>query len=173
MQTKTRLLVGGVLIPVLFGAMAVTTMGGAAEFATPTKIADTDEYTGDRVNLEGIAIDIEQTNDRLSFSVTDENASVPVVYDGQMPETMSVGRTVVAKGYYNGSVVQAESLSIRAHEGEHPSGHDNSTEYNATKYDSMNGTHPNVTGHNATAHETVSSDSETESSQAERVRPVQ
>ena len=169
MQTKTRLLVGGVLIPVLFGAMAVTTMGGAAEFTTPTKITDTNEYNGDRVNLEGIAIDIEQTNERLSFDVTDGNASVPVVYDGPMPETMSVGRTVVAKGYYNGSVVEAESLSIRAHEGEHPPGHNNST-----KYESMNGTHANVTGHeNVTAYGNVSSDGGTDSEQAVAARPVQ
>ncbi|AUG47737.1 cytochrome c biogenesis protein CcmE [Haloarcula taiwanensis] len=147
MQTKTRLLVGGVVIPVLFGAMAVTTMGGAAEFTTPTKITNTGEYDGDRVNLEGIAIDIEQTNERLSFAVTDGNASVPVVYEGPMPETMSAGRTVVAKGYYNGSAVEAESLSIRAHEGEHPSGHNNSTQYG-----SMNGTHANVTGYDKGAY---------------------
>jgi len=173
MQTKTRLLVGGVLIPVLFGAMAVTTMGGAAEFTTPTKITDTNEYNGDRVNLEGIVIDIEQTNDQLSFNVTDENELVPVVYDGPMPETMSVGRTVVAKGYYNGSVVEAESLSIRAHEGEHPAGHNNSTEYDATKYESMNGTHANVTGHeNVTAYGNVSSDNGTNSEQVVAARPV-
>jgi cytochrome c-type biogenesis protein CcmE len=154
--------------------MAVTTMGGAAEFTTPTKITETDEYTGDRVNLEGIAINIEQTNERLSFDVTDENASVPVVYDGPMPETMSVGRTVVAKGYYNGSAVEADSLSIRAHEGEHPSGHNNSTEYDATKYGSINGTHANVTGHsNATAYGNVSTDSGTDSERVAAARPAQ
>lgn len=136
MRTKTKLLVGVVVVPVLFAVLAATTMGGSAEFVSPTDVetAGQDAYTGERVNLEGVVTNLSQSNDRLAFTVTDANASVPVVYEGPMPETMAEGRVVVAKGYYNGSGVEANSLSVRAHEGERPdaSGHHNGSAGNVT-----------------------------------------
>lgn len=132
MRTKAKLLVGGVCIPILFAVLAVTTLGGAAEFVTPTDVEKSAEYDGQRVSLEGVVTNLSDGSERIEFDVADENASVPVVYDGQMPETMAEGRTVVAKGQYDGSVVRAEDLSVRAHEGERPesSKHTNATSGN-------------------------------------------
>lgn len=129
MRTKSKLLAGGVTIPVLFAVLAVTTLGGATEFVEPTDLSGTDEYDGKRVNLEGVVTNLSEGNDSIAFDVADKNASIPVVYDGQMPETMSEGRTVVAKGQYNGTVVIASDLSVRAHEGERP---ESSKHYNGT-----------------------------------------
>jgi cytochrome c-type biogenesis protein CcmE len=120
MRTRAKFLVGGVCVPVLFAILAVTTMGGSAEFVTPTDVDGTDRYDGQRVNLEGVVTNLSERTERLEFNVTDENASVPVVYEGQMPETMAEGRTVVAKGQYDGDVVRAGDLSVRAHEGDRP-----------------------------------------------------
>jgi cytochrome c-type biogenesis protein CcmE len=137
MRTNVKLVVGGVCIPLLFAALAVTTMGGgAAEFVSPTDIEE--GYSADRVNLEGVVTDLDETTDGLRFTVRDPNASVPVVYEGQMPETMAEGRTVVAKGYFNGTAVEANSLSVRAHEGEHPEG--------VPRNESVTD-HPDVPGH--------------------------
>jgi len=77
--------------------------------------------------------------DRITFDVADENHTKAVVYDGEMPETMSKGRLVVAEGQFDGETVHATSLTVRAHEGEDaaPEGHDH--DYNGTG-DGYNGT---------------------------------
>jgi cytochrome c-type biogenesis protein CcmE len=162
MRTKTKLLTGGVCIPVLFAVLAVTTLGGAAEFVNPTDLNGTEQYEGTRVNLEGVVTNLSEGNDRLRFNVADQNTSVGVVYDGQMPETMAEGRTVVAKGQYNGSMVTASDLSVRAHEGERPSSskHHNGTATNgtATPYDGT--TQPSTSG--TTPQDLTPSDSDRE-----------
>jgi cytochrome c-type biogenesis protein CcmE len=138
MDSKVKLIVGGIGVLVLFSVLAVTTMGGAAEFVSPTDLEEESGYEGSRVNLEGIVTGLEQRDGRIHFDVTDANASVPASYDGPMPETMADGRTVVAKGYFDGSSVEADDLSVRAHEGERPgeSHPGNSSEYpeNGTEY---------------------------------------
>ena len=50
--------------------------------------------------------------------MTDENHTVPVVYEGTLPDTLQDGRVVVAKGQFDGDRLVANKLSVRAHEGE-------------------------------------------------------
>jgi len=121
MNRKAKLLVGGVGIVVLLSVLAVTTMGSAAEYVEPTDLAEDEAYEGQYVQLEGLALDVED-DEVISFEVVDENHSVSVTYDGEMPETMSDGRFVVAEGQFDGDAVDADDLSVRAHEGEHPDG---------------------------------------------------
>lgn len=146
---RSKLFAGAICIPILFSVLAVTTIGGSAEFVTPTAIDESGEYDGQRVNLEGVATNLSQGNQYIRFNVTDMNASVPVVYEGQMPETMAEGRTVVAKGHYDGAAVQANDLSVRAHEGERPP---SSAHENQSKTESHHGgTTDNATAENRTA----------------------
>ena len=130
MERKVKLLVGGVGVGVLLAILAITSFGATAEFVTPTDLAEGDSYEDEVVKLEGRAVDIED-GDEITFAVVDENHTVAVAYDGDMPETMSEGRMVVAEGVYDGEGVDANDLTIRAHEGEgeHPGG------YNESKYD--------------------------------------
>lgn len=119
MDRKVKVLVGGVGIAVLLAILATTTMGSATQFVTPTDLVETDDHDDEVVKLEGRAIDLAD-DDPITFTVVDENHSTTVSYDGEMPETMSEGREVVAEGYYDGSHVEATDLTVRAHEGEHP-----------------------------------------------------
>lgn len=130
MDRKVKLLVGGVGIGVLLAILAITSFGATAEFVTPTDLADSGGYEDEVVKLEGRAVDIED-GDAVTFDVVDENHTVAVTYDGEMPETMSEGRMVVAEGVYDGERVDADDLTIRAHEGqgEHPD------DYNKSAYD--------------------------------------
>lgn len=130
MDRKVKLLVGGVGIGILLAILAITSFGATAEFVTPTDLAENDDYEGQVVKLEGRAVDIDD-RDQITFDVVDANHTIQVTYDGTMPETMSEGRLVVAEGVYDGEAVDAEDLTIRAHEGEgeHPDG------YNKSEYD--------------------------------------
>lgn len=119
MDRKVKVLVGGVGIAVLLAILATTTMGSATQFVAPTDLVETDDHDDEVVKLEGRAIDLTD-DERITFTVVDENHSVAVSYDGEMPETMSDGREVVAEGYYDGDHVEASDLTVRAHEGEHP-----------------------------------------------------
>ena len=140
MDRRTKVLVGGVGIAVLLAILATTTMGSAPEFVSPTDLAETDDHDDELVKLEGRVVGLE-AGDQLSFEVADENHTKPVTYDGEMPETMSEGRLVVAEGYYDGGSLEADDLTIRAHEGEHPDDADSSAydeydfeEYNKSAY---------------------------------------
>lgn len=135
MDRKVKLLVGGVGVGVLLAILAITSFGATTEFVTPTDLAEDDGYENEVVKLEGRAVEIED-GDVISFDVVDENYTVAVTYDGDMPETMSEGRLVVAEGIYDGDTVDAEDLTIRAHEGqgEHPDGY-NKSDYDEGEYD--------------------------------------
>jgi len=118
---KTKLLVGGAGIAVLLVVLGTTTIGATAEFVTPTDLAATEEHDGDLVKLEGRVADLEDGSE-ITFRVADANQSYPVVFGGEMPETMAEGRVVVAKGRFDGERVDANDLTVRAHEGTHPEG---------------------------------------------------
>jgi len=134
MDRKVKLLVGGVGIAVLLAILVTTTMGSAAEFVTPTELAETDDYDEEYVQLEGRAIDLAD-DDQITFDVLDENHTVPVGYDGEMPETMSEGRIVVAEGHYTDGEVVADDLTVRAHEGEHPGDNESIAEEHEIDYE--------------------------------------
>lgn len=135
MDRKVKLVVGTVGVSVLLSILAFTSLGATAEFVKPTDLADTDEYDGDVVKLEGRAVGITD-GDAITFDVADDNHTVSVRYDGEMPETMSEGRLVVAEGVYDEGSVNANDLTIRAHEGEGelPDGY-NKTEHSTNRTD--------------------------------------
>lgn len=101
---------------VLLLVLTATTMGITTRFVTPTDVSQ-ENLDGERINLEGRVTAMNDSGETLRFEVFDENASVPVVYDGTTPETMGNGRIVVAKGVYEDGRVEAQKLSVRAHEG--------------------------------------------------------
>lgn len=116
MRRKNKLLFVGVGVLVLLGGLGATTMSATTKFVTPTKLAD-GGYQGEWVNLEGSVENLETEGKRTTFDVTDGNASIRVVYEKPLPETLQNGRIVVAKGVYRDGKLVANKLSVRAHEG--------------------------------------------------------
>lgn len=116
MRRKNKLLLVGVGILVLLGALGATTISATTEFVTPTDLAEEDRR-GDWVNLEGAVDNLETNGNRATFEVDDGNASIPVVYEGTLPDTLENDRIVVAKGTYRDGKLVADQLSVRAHEG--------------------------------------------------------
>ncbi|WP_256288654.1 cytochrome c maturation protein CcmE [Halobellus inordinatus] len=119
MRRKNKLLVTTVGILVLLATLGVTSMNASAAFVSPTQISENEgTYQDDWVNLEGVATDLDTEGQAITFAVTDGNHTVPVVYEGTVPDTLQDGRVVVAKGRYDGGELVANKLSVRAHEGE-------------------------------------------------------
>ncbi|RLM90898.1 cytochrome c maturation protein CcmE [Halobellus sp. Atlit-38R] len=119
MRRKNKLLVTTVGILVLLATLGVTSMNASAAFVSPTQISESEgTYQDDWVNLEGVATDLDAEGQTITFAVTDGNHTVPVVYEGTVPDTLQDGRVVVAKGRYDGGELVANKLSVRAHEGE-------------------------------------------------------
>ncbi|MDY6775762.1 MAG: cytochrome c maturation protein CcmE [Halobacteria archaeon] len=116
MRRRKKLIFGGTGMAVLLLVLTATTMGITTRFVTPTDVSQ-ENLDGERINLEGRVTAMNDSGETLRFEVFDENASVPVVYDGTTPETMGNGRIVVAKGVYEDGRVEAQKLSVRAHEG--------------------------------------------------------
>ncbi len=118
-RRKNKLLVTTVGILVLLATLGATSMNASAAFVSPTKVSESDgAYQGEWVNLEGVVTDLEVDGETITFAVTDENHTVPVVYEGTVPDTLQDGRVVVAKGQFEGDRLVANKLSVRAHEGE-------------------------------------------------------
>lgn len=116
MRQRNKLVISVVGIIVLLGIVGTTTMSATTEFVSPTTLEE-GSYEDEWVNLEGVSEDVQQEGNTVRFSVTDQNASVPVVYEGTVPETMGEGRIVVAKGAVRDGKLVANQLSVRAHEG--------------------------------------------------------
>ncbi|WP_458185600.1 cytochrome c maturation protein CcmE domain-containing protein [Haladaptatus sp. NG-WS-4] len=116
MKRKNKLLFGGIGILLLLSVLAATTMNATTTFVTPTDVRD-GQYEGEWVNLEGRVTDLQTSDGRVTFRVVDNNTSVAVEYEKQLPETMQNGRVVVAKGVVEDGKLEARELSVRAHEG--------------------------------------------------------
>ena len=118
-RRKNKLLVTTVGILVLLTTLGVTSMNASAAFVSPTQLSESDgTYQEEWVNLEGVVTDLDVDGETITFEVTDENHTVPVVYEGTTPDTLQDGRVVVAKGQLEGDRLIANELSVRAHEGE-------------------------------------------------------
>lgn len=49
----------------------------------------------------------------LTFTLSDENAEVPVVYEGVMPNNLQGGRTVVVHGTYEDGGIRARKILVK------------------------------------------------------------
>jgi cytochrome c-type biogenesis protein CcmE len=107
-----------------FSAMSMVLLGtwqSSIPFISPADLGPSLE--GKRVQVEGIVRALEPLGGNLSFELTDSgNATVAVSYryrDGR-PLALDEGRLAIAKGIYRGGLIEAQQVSIRAHEGIEP-----------------------------------------------------
>lgn len=103
---------GVTLSMVLFG-----TWQSAVPFISPADVEPS--LDGSRLQLEGIVRNIEMSDEYLKFELSDgADASVAVVYRyrDQRPLTLEDGRLAIAKGFYQGGILEAQQVSVRAHE---------------------------------------------------------
>ena len=119
MLKKKRFLFGGLIIClaiVFLGYMAF--MSGIPYYYEVSELLDQgSSITGQTVRVSGkVAPDLEQEDGGLTlqFTLTDNtgaNASLPVIYQGVVPDTFGVGKQVVVEGQYtDDGIFEAQAI---------------------------------------------------------------
>jgi len=114
---KKRFLIGGFIIVLAIGYLGyIGFQGSATYYYTVSEAIEQGSSIHDenvRVNGRVAAGSIEQeaTGRTLRFTISDNTASLPVVYQGVVPDTFKVGSDVVVEGHLNsGGVFQADTI---------------------------------------------------------------
>lgn len=81
-------------------------------FYSPTQIATQEAPTGRTFRLGGLVESgsVKRDGVKVSFVVTDTVKSVPVVYQGILPDLFKEGKGVVAQGQLKGGVFEAREV---------------------------------------------------------------
>ncbi len=106
MLKKKRFVIGGALIIIAFVFLIFLGFRNGCVY-----YYEVDELIDQGISIDGktirvggeVAPDIEREVGKLSFriiDVTDQNTTLPVVYNGSIPDTFKVGRHVIVEGTY-------------------------------------------------------------------------
>lgn len=117
---KQRLMI--VLFVVLFSSAAIGLMvyglsGNINLFFPPVEIAEGKAPVGQSIRVGGMVVEgsIERSTEslKISFELTDYQATVPVVYEGILPDLFDEGQGAVAAGKLNedGVLIATEVLA--------------------------------------------------------------
>ncbi len=117
MLKKRRFLLGGLIVFVAIGYLGYTGFQASATYYyTVTEIMDQGSSVyGENVRVNGLvapgSVEQEQGGLILRFTVSEGNESLPVVYQGVVPDTFKVGNEVAVEGYLNSDgVFQANTI---------------------------------------------------------------
>ena len=114
-KRKLRLIVALGAALILAGALVYTSFSGSTEASTPSQLRASAE-PGRSYELTGKVVkdSVARGGERLRFSVRDRDgkASVPVVYEGVVPDPFREGREVIVSGEMKRGEFVAERDSL-------------------------------------------------------------
>ncbi len=117
MLRKKKFLIGGIIVFLAIGYLSYTGfVGGATYYYTVGELMEQGSSIYDenvRVNGDVAPGSVRQeaAGHTLSFTITDAEESLPVVYQGVVPDSFKVGNEVVVEGYLDSSgIFQAHTL---------------------------------------------------------------
>jgi cytochrome c-type biogenesis protein CcmE len=114
---KKKYIIGGLILVIAlayFGFMAF--QGSVTYYYTVSElIAQEDTLSGENVRVNGqVAADpviVEPGSITLTFSIIEGNKTLPVVYQGAVPDTFKPGSDVVVEGHLNSAgIFQASKI---------------------------------------------------------------
>lgn len=117
MLKKKKFIIGGIILlaaVVFLGYLSF--MGSVTYYYEVGEFLDeADTLNGQTVRISGIvADDLERDGLEMTFTLTDntgDEASLPVFYNGAVPDTFGVDKQVVVEGEYNsGGIFEADSI---------------------------------------------------------------
>jgi cytochrome c-type biogenesis protein CcmE len=85
-------------------------------FVTPTEYSqDVGKYAGRTLRLGGLVKDerYDRSTLKLAFKVTDGGTTLPVEYQGALPDLFRANQGVVVRGQMTGGVFQAQELLVK------------------------------------------------------------
>src|SRR6266446_2072374 len=103
-KRKLRLVVALTAAAVLAGALVWTSFGNATEAKTPSQVLTAAPGRSYEITGKVVAGSVQHDGRLLRFRVRDRNgtASVPVVYQGIVPDPFRDGREVIVTGQMRG-----------------------------------------------------------------------
>jgi cytochrome c-type biogenesis protein CcmE len=112
---RLRLALASAVTLLLAGALMYTTFSASTEARTPSQLVAAAE-PGRTYELTGMVRrgSIERSGNRLRFRIRDRDgaASLPVVYQGVVPDPFREGREVIVSGRLEGGIFRAERDSL-------------------------------------------------------------
>lgn len=119
MLKKKKYLIGGlILIAALILLGYFGFMGGLTYYYEVAELLEeANSISGQTVRVSGnVADDVVRDGLEMQFTILDMNdseISLPVVYNGAVPDTFKVGNQVVVEGEYTTGIFEAEAIIVK------------------------------------------------------------
>jgi len=121
MSLKKKYLIGGlILVAALIFLGYLSFMGGLTYYYEVNELLDkANSISGQTVRVSGaVADDVERDGLEMKFTIldmSDEEISLPVVYNGAVPDTFKVGNQVVVEGKYiiTDGLFEADAIIVK------------------------------------------------------------
>ncbi len=118
---KKKYLIGGlILVAALIFLGYLSFMGGLTYYYEVNELLDkANSISGQTVRVSGaVADDVERDGLEMKFTIldmSDEEISLPVVYNGAVPDTFKVGNQVVVEGKYiiTDGLFEADAIIVK------------------------------------------------------------
>jgi cytochrome c-type biogenesis protein CcmE len=114
---KKRFLIGGIIVFLALGYLGYTGFEGSATYyyTVGELMEQGNSIYGENVRVNGLvapgSIEQESSSFKMRFTIINGEASLPVVYQGVVPDAFRVGNEVVVEGYLDSdSIFQANTI---------------------------------------------------------------
>jgi cytochrome c-type biogenesis protein CcmE len=101
-------------IALALGVFASITIAQTRYFLFPSEVSEFASQNARAVNLFGIATDVQIAQPSgVQFLVSDKSVSIPVVYQGQLPNEFEDGNPAIVLGEFDGTVLFANAIIVQ------------------------------------------------------------
>lgn len=110
--TGISLIVAGI---VGLAAWAVTSPDAVAYYKTPTEVFEAADIAGRNVRVGGRVAEgsLERAGTHVTFMISDGSREVPVLYRGEVPDTLKEGTDAIAEGRIVGHTLVAKRIQAK------------------------------------------------------------
>ncbi|MCB0137538.1 MAG: cytochrome c maturation protein CcmE [Caldilineaceae bacterium] len=115
----TLIAAAGAVLAVAVGLVLYAFQDTIVFFTTPSELQAKPAAPGTRLRLGGLVEDgsvVRGTGTAVSFTITDTEATVPVVYEGTLPDLFREGQGVVAEGRFDSEGVFVADTVLAKHD---------------------------------------------------------
>ena len=99
---------------IALGIFATTAFAQKRYFLFPSEVSAFASQNSRAVNLFGIATDVQTTEQSgVQFLVSDKSVSIPVIYQGQLPQEFEDGNPAIVLGEFDGTVLFATAIIVQ------------------------------------------------------------
>lgn len=99
---------------IALGIFATTAFAQTRYFLFPSEVFAFASQNSRAVNLFGIATDV-QTSEQsgVQFLVSDKSVSIPVMFEGKLPQEFEDGNPAIVLGEFDGTVLIANAIIVQ------------------------------------------------------------